>query len=75
MNGVNLLIYIDSNVMPRHHKQTIKKFHLQHKKLVIKVINTKPNKKCEKIKNQKYYTKCWIPRIKSDVRDLGKHGL
>ena len=73
MNGENLLLYIDSKVMPRHHEQMIRKFHLQHNKLVIKVINTKPNKKCEKIKNKKYYTKCLSSP--SDVRDLGKHGL
>ena len=59
--------------MPRHHGQTIRKNHLQHKKLVIKVINRKANKKCEKIKNQKYYIKCLSSP--SDVRDLGKHGL
>ena len=73
MNGENLLFYIDSKIMPRHHGQTIRKDHLQHKKLVIKVINTKPNKKCERIKKQKYYTKCLSSP--SDVRDLGKHGL
>ena len=73
MNGVNLLFYIDSKITPRHHGQMIRKFHLQHKKLVIKVINTKPNKKCEKIKNQKYYIKCLSSP--SDVRDLAKHGL
>ncbi|MFS7906502.1 hypothetical protein Hanom_Chr01g00059991 [Helianthus anomalus] len=36
--------------MPRHHGQTIRKDHLQHKQLVIKVINTKPNKKCKRLK-------------------------
>ncbi|MFS7907037.1 hypothetical protein Hanom_Chr01g00066571 [Helianthus anomalus] len=50
MNGENLLFYIDSKRMPRHHGQTIRKDHLQHKQLVIKVINTKPNKKCKRLK-------------------------
>ncbi|KAJ0845787.1 hypothetical protein HanRHA438_Chr15g0717561 [Helianthus annuus] len=50
MNGENLLFYIDSKIMSRHHGQTIRKNHLQHKKLVIKVINTKPNKKCKRLK-------------------------
>ena len=36
--------------MPRHHGQTIRKNHLQHKKLVIKVINTNPIKKCKRLK-------------------------
>ena len=66
------LFYIDSKIMPRHHGQMIRKFHLQHKKLV-KVFNIKPNKKFKKIKNQKYYIKCLSSP--SDVRDLAKHGL
>ncbi|MFS7953859.1 hypothetical protein Hanom_Chr07g00623521 [Helianthus anomalus] len=50
MNGENILFYIDSKIIPRNHGQTIRKDHLQHKQLVIKVINTKPNKKCKRLK-------------------------
>ncbi|MFS7962239.1 hypothetical protein Hanom_Chr08g00724321 [Helianthus anomalus] len=50
MNDENLLFYIDSKIMPKHYGQMIRKNHFQHKKLVIKVINIKPNKKCKRLK-------------------------
>ena len=59
--------------MPRHHGQTITKSHLQHKQLVIKVINTKPNKKCKRLEIKSIILDTLSSP--SDVRDLGKHGL
>ncbi|MFS7974115.1 hypothetical protein Hanom_Chr09g00864771 [Helianthus anomalus] len=41
---------MDNKIMPRHHGQMIRKNHLQYKKLIIKVINTKSIKKCKRLK-------------------------